>query len=110
MKETTAGSRLRSLAIVQQQTGTLARLIASQGQADTSFYFLLRPAPGPMADSLVKSRPDLRDFVCVGVEPAFPADGTSGCLACVVPESPAAAFLAKRAQDPGLRPGVVRPA
>jgi hypothetical protein len=108
VEETPAGARLHGRAMVQQQRGTLAKFLASQGQPESVFYVLLRPAPAPMARELVTSRPDLGDFIHVAVEPAFPADGTAACLACLQPGSEAAAIFAKRAHDPGLRPAVVR--
>ena len=108
VEQTPAGPRLHGRAIVQQQTAALTKFLATQGQGEAVFYVLLRPGPAPMAEALVKSRPDLGKFFHIAVEPAFPADGASACLACLVPDSPAAAIFAKRAHDPGLRPAVVK--
>lgn len=105
---TPAGPRLHGRAIVQQQSGSLAKFLASQGHGEAVFYVLLRPGPASMTDELTRARPDLKPFLHVAVEPAFPADGASACLACMAPESEAAAIFAKRAHDPGLRPAVVK--
>ena len=108
VEQTPAGARLHGQAIRQQQEGTLATFLASQGRGEAVFYVLLRHGPATMTQELVRTRPDLGPFIHVAVEPAFPADGTSACLACLKPESEAAAIFAKRAHDPGLRPAVVK--
>ena len=108
VEETPAGPRLHGRAIVQQQRGSMGKFLASQGQGEAVFYVLLRPGPAPMAEQLVRARPDLQPFLHVAVEPAFPADGASACLACLAPESEAARIFAKRAHDPNLRPAVVK--
>ena len=108
VEETPGGPRLHSRAIVQQQSGALAGFLASQGHGEAVFYVLLRPGPPSMAEELVRARPDLKLFLHVAVEPAFPADGASACLACMAPNSEAAAIFAKRVHDPGLRPAVVK--
>lgn len=108
VEQTPAGARLHGRAMVQQQRGTLAKFLASQGQPESVFYVLLRPAPSPMAREPVASRPDPGDFIHVAVEPAFPANGTAACVACLQPGTAAAAIFAIRAHDPGLRPAVVR--
>ncbi|MDB6070844.1 MAG: hypothetical protein JWL81_2015, partial [Verrucomicrobiales bacterium] len=72
------------------------------------FYVLLRPAPAAMEAELLKARPDLKTYRLVGVEPAFPGDGATGCLVGIAPGSAAEGVFGKRAHDPGLRPAVVR--
>ena len=108
VEQTPAGPRLHGRAIAQQQGGLLAKFLASQGSGEAVFYALLRPGPAPMKEELLRSRPDLAPFLMVGVEPAFPADGSSGCLACLAPDLEAARIFAKRAHDPNLRPAVVK--
>ncbi len=108
VEQTPAGPRLHGRAIAQQQGGLLAKFLASQGQGEAVFYAMVRPGPAPMREELVRTRPDLAKFIFVGVEPAFPADGATGCLACLAPGSPAAAIFAKRSHDPGLRPAVIK--
>jgi hypothetical protein len=108
VEETAFGARLHGLALAQQSGGLLAKFLASQGEGEGIFYVLLRPAPEPMAEELRGARPDLKPFELVAVEPAFPADGASGCLVCVDPTSEASAIFARRAHDPGLRPAVVK--
>ncbi len=108
VEETAAGTRVHGLALAQQQGGRLGKFLATQGQGEEVFYVLLRPGPAPMAAELVRSRPDLQLFQLVAAEPAFPADGASGCLVCLTPGSEAAAIFAKRSHDSGLRPAVVK--
>ncbi len=108
VEETAAGTKVHGLALAQQQGGRLGKFLATQGQGEAVFYVLLRPGPAPMAAELVRSRPDLQSFQLVAAEPAFPADGASGCLVCLTPGSEAAAIFAKRSHDSGLRPAVVK--
>ncbi len=107
VEETPAGSRVHGGALAQQSLGRLGKFLASQGAGEAVFYVLLRPAPPPMAADLLKSRPDLKPFYLVAIEPAFPADGAAGCLVCLAPGSEAAEIFARRAHDSGLRPAVV---
>ena len=108
VEETAAGTRVHGQALAQQKDGRLGKFLATQGQGEEVFYVLLRPGPAPMAAELVKTRPDLQAFQLVAAEPAFPADGASGCLVCLSPGSEAAAIFAKRSHDSGLRPAVVK--
>lgn len=108
VEETAAGTRVHGQALAQQKSGRLGKFLATQGQGEEVFYVLLRPGPAPMAAELVRTRPDLQAFQLVAAEPAFPADGASGCLVCLPPGSEAAAIFAKRSHDSGLRPAVVK--
>jgi hypothetical protein len=107
VEQTAAGSRVHSLALTQQLEKRLGTFLSTQEHGGGVFYVLLRPAAAAMAAELIRTRPDLRDYILVSVESAFPADAAAGCLACLKPGSPAAAAFAHRAHDPGLRPAVV---
>lgn len=108
VEETADGSRMHGMAVAQQAGGKLGKFLASQGQGEAVFYVLLRPAPAAMEAEMLKARPDLQAYRLVGVEPAFPGDGATGCLVGIAPGSAAEAVFGKRAHDPGLRPAVVR--
>ena len=108
VEETAAGTKVHGQALAQQMGSRLGKFLATQGQGEEVFYVLLRLGPAPMAAELLRTRPDLQAFQLVAVEPAFPADGASGCLVCLTPGSEAAAIFAKRSHDSGLRPAVVK--
>jgi len=108
VEETPLGARVHGLALSQQKGGLLGKFLASQGQGEAVFYVLLRPAPPAMSADLLKSRPDLQGYQMVAVEPAFPADGTNGCLTALAPGTETSRIFARRAHDPGLRPAVVQ--